>query len=420
MAKILILTLGSRGDVQPYVALGVALTRRGHEVAVSTGQGFDDLITGHGLASVPLSVDILALIDTPEIQAAMKSLRGKWRAFRSTKALMMRQLDDMWAIARDIAPDIIVYHPKAYPAPYLARALGAIAIPSFLQPGFAPTGAFPTPLVQIPDFLRVTNRVSHRMMLALMRLGTGTLFRPWLQGNPDVAASPRLDLLAGYHPRARAIPRLHAHSAHVVPKPSDWGEGEHVTGYWFLPETTSFEPPADLVDFLDDGSPPVYVGFGSMPSIDTDKTARAVMGAVQGTGTRAIVARGWGALAGAASTGAVHVLDSAPHDWLFPRCAAVIHHGGAGTTHEGLRWGRPTLVCPLFGDQPFWGRIVNDLGAGPKPIPLRTLTEQNLSAALTELVSGVFDDHSRTLGERIQTETGAATAADLIEGVVLG
>ena len=422
MARILILTLGSRGDVQPYVALGAALARRGHDVMVSTGQGFDDLITGHGLTSAPLSIDIQAMIDTPEIQAAMTSLRGKWQAFRSTQSLMLRQLDDMRAIAQEIVPDILIYHPKAYIAPYLARALGVIAIPSFLQPAFLPTGAFPSPLVPMPGLGGTANRLSHRLIIALTRLGTGTLLRPWLSKNSEIPKSPKLDAMRGYHPDGGSVPRLHAHSIHVVPKPGDWGADEHVTGYWFLPETTDWEPPPDLASFLAEGPPPVYVGFGSMPSIDIDKTARTVIGALARTKTRAIVAKGWGALAGATSVDHipdhVHVLDRAPHDWLFPKCSAVIHHGGAGTTHEGLRRGRPTLVCPLFGDQPFWGRVVNDLGAGPKPISLRKLTEANLADALTELSSGAFDEKARAIGALVREEPGAQRAADLIESIV--
>ena len=417
MAKILMLTLGSRGDVQPYVALGAVLKARGHEVTVSTGRGFDGLITGYGLSSVPLSVDIQAMIGTPEIQAALKSPKGKWDAFRSTTDLMQRQLDDMWSVARKVEPDIIVYHPKGYLAPYLARTLGAIAVPSFLQPAFAATGSFPSPITSLPGLGPFGNRLSGHVMTGLMQLGCGTMLRKWFPKNKEVSPRPRLPILHGYHPKGKTIPRLFAHSRHIVPKPPDWGPDEHVTGYWFLPKSTAWEAPADTADFLAAGPAPVYVGFGSMPSIDTDRTASVVMNTLRQTKTRAIVAKGWGALSAAASADGIHVLERAPHDWLFPKCSAVVHHGGAGTTHEGLRWGRPSLVCPVFGDQPFWGRTVERLGAGPAPIFLRKLNEDGFANALETLQLETIQDQALSLSGPIQAERGAEAAADLIEAI---
>ena len=417
MATILMLTLGSRGDVQPYVALGAVLAQRGHDVTVSTGQGFGDLIAEHGLSSAPLSIDMQAMLETPALKAAMKSLKGRLDALRSTQALMQRQLDDMWSVARQVAPQVIVYHPKAFIACYLACALGAAAVPSFLQPAFGATGAFPHPLVRLPNLGPLGNRLSGRAMIALMRLGYRTMLRKWFPRHPEVSSDPGLDVLSGYHPGRRRVPRLYAHSRHLVPKPPDWGPDDHVTGYWFPTRASSWEPPAELAAFLASGPPPVYVGFGSMPSVDADRTASVVVDALRQTKTRAILAKGWGVLSAAVSAEGIHVLESAPHDWLFPRCSAVVHHGGAGTTHEGLRWGRPTLVCPVFGDQPFWGRAVAELGVGPDPIPLRRLNEDRLAAALRTLQSESVQQKASSLSERIRSEGGAAATADLVEAV---
>lgn len=417
MATILILTFGSRGDVQPFVALGAALTARGHDVTLSTGQGFDDLIAAQGLTPAPLSIDMQAMVDSPEVRAALTSPRGWLKAFRSSQALMQRQLDEMWDVACQVAPQIIVYNMKAFAAPWFARRLGAVAVPAFLQPAFVPTGAFPNPIVPLPDFGSLGNRLSGRAMTGLMRLGYRSILRKWLPRHADVPSRPGLDPLRGYHPNACAIPRLHGHSRHIVPKPADWGADEHVTGYWFLGGTADWEPPTALEAFLGSGPPPVYVGFGSMPSVDGARTASVVLAALRQTKTRAVVARGWGALSGAATGDDIHVIDGAPHDGLFPRCRAVVHHGGAGTTHEGLRWGRPTLVCPVFGDQPFWGRAVERLGAGPAPIPLKRLDVDRLAAALRDLQSPSLQEKAVALREQIQSEAGAEAAADLILGV---
>lgn len=417
MAKILILTFGSRGDVQPFVALGAALSARGHDVTLSTGQGFHELIAAQGLTPAPLSIDMQAMVDSPEVKAALMSPRGWLKAFRSSQALMQRQLDEMWDVARQMAPQIIVYNMKAFAAPWFARKLGAVAVSAFLQPAFVPTGAFPNPIVPLPDLGRLGNRLSGRAMTGLMRLGYRAILRKWLPRHPDVPARSGLDPLRGYHPNARAVPRLHGHSRHIVPKPADWGADEQVTGYWFLAPTADWEPPADLAAFLGSGPPPVYVGFGSMPSVDGERTASVVLAALRQAKTRAVVAKGWGALSGAAAGDDIHVIDGAPHDWLFPRCRAVVHHGGAGTTHEGLRWGRPTLVCPVFGDQPFWGRAVARLGVGPAPLPLKRLDVDGLSASLRDLQSPTLQEKAHALSERVRSEAGVEAAAELILGV---
>ncbi len=415
MTDILLLTLGSRGDVQPFVALGAVLTARGHSVTLSTGKGFESLIEAHGLTAAPLSFDPQAAMAQPEIKAAMESPRGWLKAFRASQEVMQRQLDETWAIAQAVRPQLIIYHPKAVLAPYLARSLGAVALPAFLQPAYVPTGGFPNPLLPLPDLGPLANRLSGRTVVAAMRLAYRMLLRKWFARHPGEIARPGLDVLAGYRPGGGAVPRFHAHSRHIVPKPPDWGSEEHVTGYWFLPEKTGWEPPAELARFLEAGPAPVYVGFGSMPKVRGGDPASALLAALAETKTRAILAKGWGALSEVPASDDVHIVDSLPHDWLFPRCRAVVHHGGAGTTHAGLRWGRPTLICPLFGDQPFWGRMVARLGVGPAPLPLKRLTQERLAAALRELQSAQVRHKAQVLGDRMAEEGGTETAANLIE-----
>ncbi|MEM1044632.1 MAG: glycosyltransferase [Pseudomonadota bacterium] len=415
IARILILTLGSRGDVQPYVALGGGLARRGHAVTVSTGQGFDALIADHGLRPDPLSIDIPALMESKEIRAALTSLRGRLATFRSMRQMMQQQLDEMADKVSAATPDIVVYNIKAFVAPYLARAHGVLAIPGCLQPAFMPTGAFPFPLARLPDLGAWSNRLMARAFIGLMGVSYRAMLRAWLKRHTEVAARPPLDVLRGYHPRGAAIPRLHAHSAALVPKPADWEPDDHVTGAWFLPTHETWDMPDDLAAFLEAGPPPVYFGFGSMPAVDAERTAETVMKAIAASKVRAIVARGWGALAAATGSPAIHVLDKAPHDRLFPHCAAVVHHGGAGTTHEGLRWGCPTLVCPVFGDQPFWGDVVAGKGAGPTPIRLKGMKADDLTAALTTLQTDAVRRSAAGLAEAIQKEDGINRAADLIE-----
>ena len=364
MKKVLVLTFGSRGDVQPYIALGEALAVRGAQVTLCTSKSFTSDIEAHGLSPAPLSVDVQTLAQTPEMKQALKSVRGRLSAMRTGKELVARQLEEMWRVAQDVRPDVIVYHPKAAAAPYFARALGAIAVPSFLQPGYLPTRRLPPVVVPFPDLGPIANRTSNAVIGALIDFGFRSLIKPWLKTQTALTAGGGLAAFDGYHPDAREVPRLHAFSSHLAPEPDDWAQRDYVTGAWVLNESDA-APDAALVQFLSSGPPPVYIGFGSMPDDNPEQSTRMVIDAVQRAGVRAVLAAGWGGLTIADAPETIHMIESAPHDWLFPRCSAVVHHGGAGTTHQGLRCGRPTLVCPVFGDQPFWGKRIAAIGAGP-------------------------------------------------------
>lgn len=417
MANILIVTLGSRGDVQPYIALAGELSRRGHAVTLSSGQGFSELVPDH-VAYVPLSVDMEELLRDPEMQAAMHGVRAKIRAFRASREMMQQQLDEMWEIAQGEKPDAVIYHPKAFIAPYLARALGIVAIPSFLQPAFQPTRAFLNPLLGFREIGPRSNRLFGSAMLRLMRFGHRTLLKGWFPRHPEVPPSPAIDVLAGYHPNGYKPPCLYAHSASLVAKPVDWGPEDHVTGDWHEPTPEAWSPPQELAAFMDAGPPPIYVGFGSMPALSNVNITDIVLSSLEQTGQRGVLSVGWSGLEARENTDAVHFLRDAPHDWLFPRCRAIVHHGGAGTTHGGLRHGRPSLICPYFGDQPFWGRSVAALGAGPKPLPIRSLTVYSLTRALSELEENRYAKAARGVAQCMSDENGTATAADLIERVL--
>jgi sterol 3beta-glucosyltransferase len=197
----------------------------------------------------------------------------------------------------------------------------------------------------------------------------------------------------------------------------------YVTGYWTLDEnsdrsdrTDASDPPPDLAEFLARGEPPVYVGFGSMSGTDPATTTRTVLDAIRRAGVRAVLASGWGGLAPSDAPARVHVVESAPHEWLFPRCAAVVHHGGAGTTAAGLRAGCPSVVCPFFGDQYFWGRRVESIGAGPAPVPQKHLTPDRLATAIREaLDTPEMRRRAQHLGTALRSESGVARAVAILE-----
>jgi sterol 3beta-glucosyltransferase len=214
------------------------------------------------------------------------------------------------------------------------------------------------------------------------------------------------------------IPVLHAHSKYVWPRPADWPETVFITGYWFLDPQDDWVPPEDLAAFLEAGDAPVYIGFGSMAGRDPEKKANIIIEALQKTNLRGVIATGWGGLDAGKLPDTIFKIDKVPHSWLFPRVAAVVHHGGAGTTAAGLRAGCHTVICPFTVDQPLWGARVHALGVGSEPIPQKKLTADNLAEALRQVTSDpLIREKAEILGEKIRAEGGIANAIAIIEQI---
>lgn len=395
--------------MQPFLALGAGLRARGHEVRLATGRGFAGLAARHGLEYAPLDADFAALMRTPEARAALRSPRAALRAWRELGPMVRRVLDGAWLAAE--GAEAVVYHPKALAGVHIAERLRVPAFAAAVQPILTPTRAFPSPLLPVADLTPAGNRLSHAAVLRLLALPYRRLVDEWRA--EALGLPPRLPCAGELTLLARPVPRLYGFSPSVVPEPPDWGPESRVTGYWFPdPDPdVGWEPPGDLARFLAAGEPPVYVGFGSMAGPDAPRLTAVVVGALARAGRRGVLATGWGGLSAGDAAEGVFLLREAPHAWLFPRVAAVVHHGGAGTTHEGLRWGRPSLVCPVFGDQPFWGRRVAALGAGPPPVPQGSLTVGRLAEAIRTLATDPrMRERARGLGENIRSERGVATA----------
>jgi sterol 3beta-glucosyltransferase len=291
----------------------------------------------------------------------------------------------------------------------LADHLGIPFTPAYLMP-ITPTRALPGPLT--PNAPAALNRASYlpvqQMLWQTSRAGDAAVRRRLGLGRPPIFGP------FGALER-RGIPTLYGFSAHVLPRPADWEAHHHVTGYWFLSAPDGWAPPDDLARFLEAGPPPVYIGFGSMGNRDPEATTRLALDALLRSKQRGVLASGWGGLNAADLPESVYMLKAAPHDWLFPRMAAVVHHGGAGTTAAGFRAGVPTIITPFFGDQPFWGARAAALGVGAAPIPRKRLTADQLAAAITRAVSDpTMRAKAAALGEQLRAEEGSARAAALI------
>ena len=199
---------------------------------------------------------------------------------------------------------------------------------------------------------------------------------------------------------------LYPYSPNALPVPQDFPPQAHVTGCWFLDRSPDWKPDPILANFLESGDPPVYVGFGSMGGKNGQKRAEIVYDALKETRQRGLVASGWGGLKASGLPDDVFMTDAVPHDWLFPQ-VAVVHHGGAGTTAAGLRAGKPSIICPFLGDQPFWGGLVQQLGVGPKPIPQKRLSADSLAEAIRAAVQDVaMQNRADALGWKSRAEDG--------------
>ncbi|MFO7630963.1 MAG: glycosyltransferase [Caldilinea sp.] len=407
--NILILTLGSHGDVQPYVALGRGLQDAGHVVKLVTAEPFEQFVTEHGLTFAPLQGKFLDLIQTNAGRAAIAGKGNALKLMQQVKPMFRQMLDDAWRVAD--GSDIVIYHPKALGGYSIAEKLGVPPILALPAPLYSPTRSFPSPLLPFNDLGGTLNLASHRITIWLASVSMRGILNQWRK---DVLKLPAVknELMR----EGRPVLRLYPYSPAVAPMPADWGAHSVATGYWFLERSDEWQPPSDLTTFLENGPPPVYIGFGSMPSEDAPAKTQIILEALRLSGQRGVVATGWGGLTTSGFSDQVYTLEAAPHDWLFPRMAAVVHHGGAGTTAAGLRAGAPTVICTFLGDQPFWGRRNPALGVGPAPILQKKLSAEKLVEALNTVTRDTaMQLRAKSLGEELRREDGIGRAVALIE-----
>jgi sterol 3beta-glucosyltransferase len=408
---ITILAYGSRGDVQPYVALGLELRRAGHEVRLAAPGPFEAFVANHGLEFAPLPGD--------PPQLARELVKAGWNGPRIARAIAEYILPLVVQAQADVsracrgADAIIHSFLMTMSGHEAALELDVPEISALIFPVFTRTAAFPNMMFPELPLGGIYNRLTHDFFTRSFWQG-GRLVYGWVRRkHPHL---PPLSMWPFSASEGQQPPVLYGFSPHVIPRPDDWGDNVHVTGYWFLDVAPGWQAPDELLDFLEAGPPPVYVGFGSMIADEMRKLTGIALDALAQTGQRGLLLAGWGGLGGEDLPGHVFKIDFAPFDWLFPRMAAIVHHGGAGTTAAALRAGVPAIVVPFTSDQPFWGRRVYRLGVGPKPIPRKKLTAAKLAAAIR---SATGDQAMRRraveLGRRIRAEDGVARAVEVVE-----
>lgn len=416
--RIVIVTIGTRGDVQPYIALATGLQRAGHKLTICTHATFRPFVESHGVAFAPLAGDIRALLAS-DAGRRLVAQRNPWTAVRQLHTLAAPLLGHVMAdiLAATDGAELILGSTLGYlNAVTAAQVNDAPLVLAGLQP-FTPTSAFPVPLLA-PAQHRLPaeggfNRLSFHIAYRLLQLASARLANRWRReltglrplGYRDVFG-PLID--------ARS-PVLYGFSSHLLPRPGDYGAQTIVTGFWFLEQQPTWQPPEELAAFLAAGDPPVYIGFGSAPDRDPGQVGQSAIDALQQSGQRGILAAGWEGLATQRLPPTILQIDAAPHDWLFPRVSLVVHHGGIGTAAAALRAGVPQIVVPFSADQPFWAAQLYQRGVTPAPLPRRRLRGATLASAIrAALHDKTIQTNVRRLASALRQEDGVAAAVAAI------
>ncbi|MGC2998318.1 glycosyltransferase [Streptomyces sp. G35A] len=391
--RILIVTAGSRGDVAPFTGLGRRLLDAGHQVAVAAHPSFAALVGGCGLEHRPVPGDPQELLRAWSRAASREEARALTRAYADGLA------DGVAQAAADGADLVLTAFGPALLSRTAGEAFGIPVIGTYLVPAFA-TRRFPLPGAREADGLGpegnlAAGRAVERRAEGVFA-GSVTRLRARLGLPADAPGAP-----------GDTGPVFHGFSPLVVPRPEDWPSRVEVAGYWWPARPDGWQPPAELSDFLRAGPPPVFISFGSMAPGQGERLSELVAGAVRRAGVRAVVQAGWAGLNGCGAD--VLAVGDLPHDWLFPRTAAVVHHAGAGTTAAALRAGVPAVPVPVMADQPFWASRLYELGVAPQPLPFQDLTAEALGDAITAcLTEPAHRRRAAELARGIAAEDGAA------------
>ncbi|KAK7721810.1 hypothetical protein SLS57_005159 [Botryosphaeria dothidea] len=443
--NVVIHVVGSRGDVQPFVALGkVLMETYGHRVRLATHPTFKKFVEENGLEFFSIGGDpaelMAFMVKNPGLMPGFDTLRngdvgkrrkgiaeiieGCWRSCIESGdgfGVDSEQRTEAWVnspnydpqvpantTGRPFVADAIIANPPSFAHVHCAEKLG---IPLHMMFTYE---AFPHPLANIQSTnadSSLTNYLSYALVDMLTWQGLGDIINRFRQRTLHLEAVSSMAAPGMLH-RMR-VPYTYCWSPALIPKPRDWGNFLSISGFYFLSLASNYTPEPELAAFLEAGPPPIYIGFGSIVVDDPNGMTKLIFEAVKKAGVRALVSKGWGGF-GADQIGVpegVFMLGNVPHDWLFKHVSCVVHHGGAGTTSAGIACGKPTVVVPFFGDQPFWGSMVARAGAGPEPIPYKQLTSENLAEAIQHALKPTSQERAHELAAKINQEKGCDVGA---------
>ncbi len=419
--KITLLTIGAMGDTQPFLSLATRLKQEGHSVKLAARPDFAALAVSYGIEFVSLGNPYKSLLRGEEVATAIGSgnmfrMIVKQASDSNQRKAFLEGLDT-GAMRAVEGAEAIIYKSSWIPFYSIAQKLGVPSAAAMFMP-LTRTSSFPSFLIGGGKDRGMTInsllwRLTEQFIWQVSRNFDNKM-------RSDLLALPRLPFWGPSASQLERTPLYYAYSPTVIPRPADWPDRIHVTGFWFSEPPQGWTPPSDLVAFLESGPPPVYVGFGSMPSGSAEDTLKLILKALELSHQRGVLLAGWAGIGEDRKLPEYAFgVESVPHSWLFPRMSAVIHHGGAGTTGAGLRAGVPSIVTPFVADQPNWARRIEALGVGPHPIPFRELTADLLADAIRQATSDTaMRQRASALGEKIRSEDGVGTTVDLFMSFV--
>ena len=404
------------GDTQPFVALAARFKQQGHTVKLAARPDFAGLAASYGIEFAALGNPYKSLLRNEEVATAIDSgnmfrMIVKQASDANQRKAFLQGLDTD-AISAVEGADAIIYKSSWIPFYSIAEKLGVPSAAAMFMP-LTRTSSFPSFLIgggkdRGTTINSLLWRITEQFIWQVARN-----FDNKMRG--ELLGLPRLPLLGPSARQLERTPLFYAYSPTVIPRPADWPDRIHVTGFWFSDPPPGWTPPRDLVAFLESGPPPVYVGFGSMPCGSAEDTLKLILKALELSHQRSVLLSGWAGIGEDRKLPEYALgVESVPHSWLFPRMSAVVHHGGAGTTGAGLRAGVPSIVTPFVADQPNWARRIEALGVGPRAIPFRELTAELLADAIRQATSDTaMRQRASALGERIRHEDGVGTTVDM-------
>lgn len=409
MKKISILTVGSRGDVEPFIALGKGLERIGYDVQLVTHPDFTGLAEQYHINLLPIRLSAKQFVSQ-----TMHSPKANFFSFVRVargvlEPLLESVLPDMWLASKD--SDVIISSGTTLWGLDIADSLGVPHVLAGLQPLF-PTGEFPH--VLMPSWFNsrgLINKASYSLI--------GSLYWQVISRSVNAWRSQYLGFSNRTEPFAEQKlwdEQLHllGYSPLVIPQPVEWNKDNvHTTGYWRTDSQDEFSPPNDLTAFLSSPRKPVYIGFGSM--IGKEDTLNIVLDALHQSGQRGVISYDQNHLRDVCLPPTVLNVESIPHRWLFPQTRAAVHHGGAGTTAAALTAGIPSVAVPFFSEQPFWGKRISALGVGAQPIEREELSASILANVIQMLTHDKpMQIEAEELGHQLRQENGVETASNLV------
>jgi sterol 3beta-glucosyltransferase len=419
MMKVAIISVGSRGDLQPFVALGLGLQAAGHEVVIISSKNEAEFVRDYGLTFYALNVDIKNLMESEEVQNMSKGnnpVQFFWshlKGSKKLKQLMVETQNEIWNGSKDA--DVLVFHPGMPIAFFIAKELQKISVMANPFP-VVPSDNYPSILFySFPRLGTLYNMLTHflfdKLFWSLSKSAIKEFWETKVKSKVDFRTSAIQQQIKS------GMPILNAYSEILFKSDVNWPKNIHTTGSWRIANDSNYKPSKILLDFLGNGTEPIYVGFGSMKDDSSyQKTIEIIIEAIQFTNQRAIIGLGWNdALNNIIIPDRVIFVDNIPHSWLFPQMKMVIHHGGAGTTSEGITAGKPTIIIPHNADQPAWGKRIYELGVGPKPIKKTNITITNLTAAIQYALLPNIIENANQLGKKLRQENGIDIAVKVIE-----